>query len=114
VQRARDVAAAEHDWGSISWLFAGSVAPGSLTFGYVEIAPGKKNPRHFHPNTDEVLYLFEGRLRHSLGDDVFDLAPGDAIYIPATVPHDARNDGAVTARMLVAYATGEREMVLCD
>lgn len=114
VRNARDAPAAEHEWGTISWLFAGSRAACALTFGYVEIAPGKKNPRHLHPNTDEVLYVLEGRLQHSLGDELFEITVGDAIYIPAGMPHDARNDGAVTACMLVAYATGKREMVLCD
>jgi quercetin dioxygenase-like cupin family protein len=114
VRRAGDVDAAAHEWGMIAWLFAGSSAPGALTFGHVEIAPGQKNPRHLHPNADEVLYLLEGTLRHSLGPDVFELGPGDAIYIPAGTPHDAANDGAIHARMLVAYGTGTREMVLCD
>jgi quercetin dioxygenase-like cupin family protein len=114
VRRAGEPAADAHEWGTIAWLFAGSNADGALTFGHVEIAPGRKNPRHLHPNTDEVLYLLEGSLQHSLGEEVFELGPGDAIYITAGTPHDALNDGAVTARMLVAYGTGTREMVLCD
>ena len=114
VRRTGDVAPTPHEWGAIAWLFGGSQATGAVTFGHVEIAPGRKNPRHLHPNTDEVLYLLEGALRHSLGQDVFELAAGDAIYIPAGTPHDAVNDGAETARMLVAYGTGRREMVLCD
>ena len=59
------------DWGSIQWLVSGDLMNNAqITFGYVEIAPGQKNPKHYHPNSDEVLYLLEGELNHSLGDEV--------------------------------------------
>jgi quercetin dioxygenase-like cupin family protein len=37
-------------WGSIQWLVSGGQnTDGTLTFGYVQIEPGQKNPRHYHP-----------------------------------------------------------------
>lgn len=43
-------------WGSIVWLCSGELqADAETTFGYVEIRPGMKNPKHLHPNSDEVL-----------------------------------------------------------
>jgi quercetin dioxygenase-like cupin family protein len=79
---------------------------------YVQIEPGRKNPRHHHPNSDEVLYLLEGELEHSLGNEVHHLEPGMAIHIPQGVDHDAYNGGRVTARMLVAYPTSDRRVVM--
>jgi quercetin dioxygenase-like cupin family protein len=103
------------DWGSIQWLVSGSqIADARLTFGYVEIGAGQKNAKHLHPNCDEVLYLIEGELEHSLGDARFRLRPGMAIHIPTGVAHDAINRGASTARMVVAYSTPDRQTVTLE
>ena len=92
-----------------------SSLPGSdLTFGYVQIAPGAKNPKHYHPNSDEVLYLLEGTLDHSLEDEIHQLRPGMAIHIPVGVKHDAINRSGQMARMVVAYSTGDRQTVMCE
>src|SRR5689334_22089181 len=80
------------DWGTIQWLVSGRQIPDSrLTFGYVEIKAGTKNPKHYHPNCDEVLFLIEGELDHSLGKDIIHLTPGMAIHIPTGLSHDAVN-----------------------
>jgi quercetin dioxygenase-like cupin family protein len=100
-------------WGSIQWLCDGQIfADAQQTFGYVRIEPGAKNPRHLHPNSDEVLLLLEGELQHSLGEESYQLLPGMAIHIPQGVEHDARNTGDVTARMVVAYPTSDRRVVM--
>jgi quercetin dioxygenase-like cupin family protein len=102
----------QFDWGSIQWLVSGDLMKNAqITFGYVQIEPGQKNPKHYHPNSDEVLYLLEGELQHSLGEEVVTLQPGMAIFIPQGVAHDAINAGTSTARMVVAYPTGDRQMV---
>ncbi|MGH2530872.1 MAG: cupin domain-containing protein, partial [Thermomicrobiales bacterium] len=73
-------------WGSIQWLCSGDrLADAETTFGYVEIRPGQKNPKHLHPNSDEVLYLIDGELAHSLGDELHHLTAGMAIHIPRGV-----------------------------
>ena len=103
------------DWGAIQWLVSGELMDGAnITFGFVEIEPGRKNPRHYHPNSDEVLYLIEGELRHTVGENTYQLTAGTAIFIPQHAPHDAFNPGTKTARMVVAYPTGDRQMVLLE
>ncbi|MGH2560954.1 MAG: cupin domain-containing protein [Thermomicrobiales bacterium] len=102
-------------WGSIQWLCSGDrLADAETTFGYVEIQPGQKNPKHLHPNSDEVLYLIDGELAHSLDDEVHRLTPGMAIHIPRGVPHDAVNTSARLARMVVSYPTPDRQVVMCE
>lgn len=110
---AADAAVAERfDWGTIQWLVSGRQLPDSqLTFGHVTIAPGARNVRHYHPNCDEVLFVIEGELDHSLGDEVFQLRPGSAIHIPTGIHHDAVNTGTTTAWVVVAYSTGDRQTV---
>jgi quercetin dioxygenase-like cupin family protein len=103
------------DWGRLRWLCTGERTPDARqTFGLAEIAAGRKNPRHYHPNCDEVLYLLEGEIEHTLGDEVHRLTPGAMLHIPANVPHDARNVGAVTARMVIAYNVPDRQAVFLE
>ena len=103
---------AEFAWGAIEWLFNGELAPGAeQTLGYVEIAPGQKNPLHAHPNCEELLYLIEGELDHSLEGEVYRMQPGQAIRVPAGAQHDARNVGTTTARMVIIYSDPARQMV---
>ena len=108
-------AAMAFDWGSIQWLVSDQLQTDSrMTFGFVQIKPGVKNPKHLHPNCDEVLYLLEGELEHSLGEERFRLRPGMAIHIPAGVSHDAINLGQGVARMVVAYSDGDRQTVMIE
>ena len=109
----RDVAAKRQineDWGSLTWI-AGKALGNSqgLTFGRVVIKPGKANPRHAHPNCDEVLHLLTGRLEHSIGDDKVAMNAGDTLIVPAGCVHNAANPGPGDAEMIVAYSSGERQ-----
>jgi len=99
----------------ITWLVNAELVPGAeITVGLVEIDAGESNPLHYHPNCEEALYLFEGTLDHRIGADVVSIGPGDTIHVPTGVHHQATNTGDVTARMIVAYPTGTREMVVVE
>jgi len=105
----------EFAWGNIQWLCSGQLyADAEQTFGHVQINAGQKNPLHHHPNSDEVLYLLEGELIHSLGEESYHLKPGMSIHIPKGVEHDARNPSSQTARMLVAYPTNDRRVIMAE
>lgn len=107
--------AAKFNWGSIQWLVNREMNKNcEMTFGHVVIMPGEKNVLHVHPNCDEVLWLIEGELDHSLGDESFRITPGMAIFIPRNAPHDAINKGAVPARMIVAYSSGDRQTIMLE
>lgn len=101
----------EFGWGSITWLhsaaFSGS---GELTLGEVVIRAGQSNPMHTHPNCEEVLYLIEGELLHTCGDEeVSRLTPGSSICIPRGAAHNARCTSECDARMIVAYSSPARK-----
>jgi len=105
----------EFPWGRITWLDNAAITGSeTLTVGHVEIEPGQANPTHTHPNCEEVLYLLEGELDHLLGDQVLAMRAGDVIHVPVGVPHQGRNPGSVTAKMVVAYNTGRRETTGLD
>lgn len=96
------------DWGRLVWLANREMAGLDATVGYVEIAPGARNPLHRHANCSEVLVLLEGELEHAVGEEWVDLSSGDVLVVPPGMAHGARNPGLTVARMVVAYDSGER------
>jgi quercetin dioxygenase-like cupin family protein len=114
VTRAAQTVASRSDqpWGSLTWVASRELCGAPLTLGRVVIKRGDHNPRHAHPNCDEVLLLLSGRLEHSAGDEKVILEPGDAIRIPAGVYHNAVSIGESDADMIVAFSAGDRSVVL--
>ena len=105
----------ELPWGYLQWLYSGVLfGDAQQTFGYVELNPGAQNARHFHPNSDEVLFLLEGEIAHSLGEGRYRLTAGMAIHILHGRANHAINTGTTIAWMVVAFPTADRQVVLCD
>ncbi|WP_448206000.1 AraC family transcriptional regulator [Azospirillum sp. sgz302134] len=48
-------------------------------------------PTHFHEE-DQVTFVLSGRRRFVMGDDVFHVAPGHGIHIPAGTPHGSLSE----------------------
>ena len=111
--RGREVAEAnliEKDWGYLNWLASKELTgTEDITVGRVMIKKGMSNPRHCHPNCLEVLYLLEGSLEHTIGDEKVTLEAGDTIIIPDGIMHNALNVGNRDAEMIVTYSSGERQ-----
>lgn len=103
----------EHfDWGQLTW-FAGSHLGNSeaMTLGQCRIKVGCENPRHYHPNCEEILYLVKGQITHTLGEESMTMTSGDTIVIPSKLIHNARNIGDEEAVMIIAFSTGDRQTV---
>lgn len=43
--------------------------------------------KHFHRAQDEWFYVLEGRYEMHVGDETFQMAPGDSVLAPRLVPH---------------------------
>lgn len=112
--RAADSAHSEHSWGALTWLASAALGNSSdMTVGRCLIKPGQENPPHSHPNCSEVLTLLQGRIAHTVeGGREVEMAPGDTITIPATLPHHARNIGPDDAVMIIAFSSAYREFQL--
>lgn len=103
----------DEDWGSLTWLASQQIGNvQDLTLGRVVIKKGQSNPRHCHPDCEEVLYLLSGRLAHSLGAQTLVLEAGDTLAIAAGTFHHAVNIGDGDADTIVAYSSGVRGFVL--
>ncbi len=64
-------------------------------------APGGP-PRHLHHDQDEWFMVVEGTFRFEVGDETFDLAPGDSLWGPRGVPHVWASTGA-SGRIVIGF-----------
>lgn len=72
--------------------------------GITRLPVGASVPRHSH-NAEEQVTVLEGRLRVSLGDQIFDCGPYDSTFITAGVPHDFANIGDKPVLVMVIYGS---------
>ena len=111
VIRNADIPVQQTPWGSLQWLVNGKTAPGTaMTVGRVTFKPGQSNPPHGHPNCEEILFVVEGVIEHSLpqGGNVR-LEAGDCIVLPQGQVHVARNIGDTDAVVIVAFNAPDRK-----
>jgi putative monooxygenase len=74
---------------------AGSV---SGFLGVARLRSGEQIAEHYHPYSEEFLYLVEGELTVDLDGQPWALRPEEALLIPPGTRHRLRNTGAVLAR----------------
>ncbi len=58
-------------------------------------------PPHSHPASEELVYVLDGTLRYTVGSEMRDLRPGEAMATPRGVVHAFSNPHTGTARALV-------------
>ena len=98
-------------WGSLVWmanrvLSGSSVAVARLILTAGQSTYGQSDKKHRHPNADEVIYLFRGKV-----EETTLLQPGDAFTVPANLVHRIENVGSGDAEMTLSYSSGDREYV---
>ena len=115
VTRTGEPEAEVFPWGSIKWFHNGKRDPGARqTFGFVYINPGRKNPPHYHPNCEEILYVVSGACTHTFGEESFEMGPGDSIRVPQSVVHNAVNNGWEPVRCIISFSSGDRQTVFLE
>ncbi|MET0422478.1 MAG: cupin domain-containing protein [Actinoplanes sp.] len=98
------------------WFLGGQVrvlVPGQATGGALSVmeftdAAGHAPPLHVHDDEDEVWIVLDGKVSFFVGDQKFDLEPGQVAHGPRGVAHSylVRSD---KARLAVAFAPGHVE-----
>jgi quercetin dioxygenase-like cupin family protein len=112
VMRQAEWVAEPQEWGQLVWMVSGPLGNSqTMTFGRCYIHAGSANPRHYHPNCDEILHVLTGEIEHSLGDETIRMGAGDTISIPAGTLHNARNVGAGEAVFAISFSSAYREVV---
>jgi quercetin dioxygenase-like cupin family protein len=61
--------------------------------GTVRLLPGERVAEHYHPYSEEFLFLVRGSLLVDLDDEPTSMKAGDGLFIPIGVRHRLRNLG---------------------
>ena len=112
VVRPDNVQVLPQDWGRIEWYVSGPLGNSdTMTTGLAVIESGKSNPRHYHPNCDEVLTVLQGHIRHTMNDVTVEMKSGDTVSIPQGTRHNATNIGDEDAHLAISFSSAWREVV---
>ena len=68
------------------------------------LEPGQEQRVHQHEGSDKVYYVLEGQPMVQVGDEVEQLATGEAVIAPAGQDHGVSNRGTERAVLLVVMA----------
>ncbi|MER7079797.1 putative monooxygenase [Saccharopolyspora kobensis] len=68
--------------------------------GVVLLEPGEQVREHYHPYSEEFLFLFEGEVEVDLDGVAHALRPHQAVFVPIDVRHRVRNTGPRLARLV--------------
>jgi quercetin dioxygenase-like cupin family protein len=109
VCRATSGEVIEMAWGRLVWTVSGALGnSNTMSVGRATIRAGMENPRHRHPNCDEVLHVIEGRVEHIEDSGSWVLDPGDSVSIPKGVWHQARSLGSEDAQVVICFNSPNR------
>ena len=79
--------------------------PGAqLEFHVTEIQPEGAALDDVHPDEDHVFYVLSGNARAQVGEDSFEVSPGDALYVPKNTLHNFAVLGGEVFRIAVVFA----------
>jgi len=102
----------DYPWGQLTWYVSRELKNSdTMTVGQAVIKPGQQNPRHFHPNCDEILHVVKGHIVQTMGDRTVEMRAGDTVSIPMGVKHNAKNIGAEDAVLAISFSSADRQVV---
>jgi mannose-6-phosphate isomerase-like protein (cupin superfamily) len=86
---------------------------GLMTIVEVTEPPGHEAPLHVHHREDEAFYILEGSATIQVGDESFEVGPGDYAFGPRDIPH-RYSIGDEGCRMLFICTPGGFENLVRD
>ena len=72
---------------------------------YFELEPGEHTGMHTD-SAEEIVLILSGRAEAIVGDERGELSAGGLGLVPALVPHDVRNIGEETVRVVGFFSSG--------
>jgi putative monooxygenase len=89
---AEQVAANRKRGGDLRALLTSKTVGATSGFmGVATLAPDEYVSEHYHPYSEEFLYVVSGRLRMVVDGTPIPLAPGEALYVPKFARHRLEN-----------------------
>jgi putative monooxygenase len=74
-------------------LSPSTVGATSGFMGTVRLLPGEVITEHYHPYSEEFLYLVSGRITVALDGELTELTAGSGLFVPIGIRHRLHNDG---------------------
>ena len=62
----------------------------------VRYDPGKQVPWHAHEDTEQVMFILDGEVEMTIGDDTTTLRPGDVVVVNRGLHHKLYSEHGVT------------------
>jgi len=90
----------------VTFPFFAATGTESSSVVYFEIEPGHYLGTHTD-SAEEIVLILAGTVEASLGEERGSLSAGQAVLIPAMVPHGIRNTGNETARCVGFFSAAE-------
>ena len=85
-----------------------TVGARSISLRITDVLPGEVcNPGHIHAECEEVIFILSGKGEIKIGQEVFPMNPGDAIYLPTGIGHIIRNTGKEMMRMACSFSSAD-------
>lgn len=78
-----------------------------------KIAPGDAIPLHVH-RIDEVIMYLSGEANVKVGDDSYDVAGGDLVFIPAGQVHGTRNTGTGVVEIRAFFPSAKLDITYVE
>ncbi|MFI7490045.1 cupin domain-containing protein [Micromonospora echinaurantiaca] len=98
---ARDVPPDRRRGGELRVLLGPRTVGSTSGFmGVAALAPGERIAEHYHPYSEEFLYVCRGAITVDLDDRPVPLAAGEALLVPVDVRHRLRNTGDEPAEVV--------------
>jgi putative monooxygenase len=98
---ASDIAANRRRGGDIRVLLSPRTVGSTSGFmGVLTLEPGKYVAEHYHPHSEEYLYVVAGHVRMRLDDEIVELGPDEALMVPIGRRHRLENIGEVVAKVV--------------
>lgn len=95
---ASDVAPNRRRGGDLRTLLSPATAGTTSGFmGVLTLEPGEVVTEHYHPYSEEFLYLVTGAITARIDGEPVPLVAGDALYIPINSRHRLQNDSDAPA-----------------
>ncbi|WP_049922298.1 cupin domain-containing protein [Halopiger djelfimassiliensis] len=77
------------------------------------LEPGAEVPEHTNA-VEHEQYVLEGEYTVGIGEETYDVQPGDSLLIPAGTVHWYRNDGDEQGAFICAVPNGDDEIELVE
>ena len=85
-----------------------TVGAKTISLRITDVLPGEVcTPGHTHTGCEEVIFILSGKGDIKIGEEVFPLKVGDAVFLPIGVGHLIRNPGKEVMRMACSFSSAD-------